>query len=96
MGGLAVGRYNDNLVFGDDGLVFVIGVAGGIGSGKTTVTDRFAELGVTIADADVASRTIVEPGKPAHAAIVSRYGNNILSQDKSLNRPKLRLSLIHI
>tara|TARA_B110000196_G_scaffold269209_1_gene243674 strand:+ start:1177 stop:1782 length:606 start_codon:yes stop_codon:yes gene_type:complete len=70
--------------------MFVVGVAGGIGSGKTTVTDRFAELGITIADADVASRTIVEPGKPAHAEIVARYGHVILLQDMSLNRPKLR------
>lgn len=70
--------------------MFVVGVAGGIGSGKTTVTDRFAELGVTIADADVASRTIVEPGKPAHAEIVARYGTDILLKDCNLNRPKLR------
>ena len=70
--------------------MFVVGVAGGIGSGKTTVTDRFAELGITIADADVASRTIVEPGKPAHTELVARYGNDILLKDSNLNRPKLR------
>lgn len=90
MGSHAVGRCDDNLVFGDDCLMFVVGVAGGIGSGKTTVTNRFAELGITIADADVASRKIVEPGKPAHAELVARYSDDILLQDNSLNRAKLR------
>lgn len=70
--------------------MFVVGVAGGIGSGKTTVTDHFTKLGVTVADADVASRTIVEPGRPAHAEIVARYSNDILLQDNTLDRPKLR------
>ncbi len=70
--------------------MFVVGVAGGIGSGKTTVSNRFAELGVTIADADVASRTIVEPGTPALAAIVDRFGEEILQEDGYLNRAKLR------
>lgn len=70
--------------------MFVVGVAGGIGSGKTTVTDHFTKLGVTVADADVASRTIVEPGRPAHAEIVARYSNDILLQDNTLDRSKLR------
>ncbi|MDA0789261.1 MAG: dephospho-CoA kinase [Proteobacteria bacterium] len=70
--------------------MFVVGVAGGIGCGKTTVSDRFAELGVTIADADVASRTVVEPGTPALAAIVSRFGEDILQENGYLNRAKLR------
>ena len=70
--------------------MFVVGVAGGIGSGKTTVSDRFAELGVTIADADVASRTIVEPGTPALAEIIARHGEGILFEDGTLNRSQLR------
>lgn len=85
-----MGRLDDDLVLGDVCLMFVVGVAGGIGSGKTTVTDHFTKLGVTVADADVASRTIVEPGRPAHAEIVARYSNDILLQDNTLDRPKLR------
>jgi len=85
-----VGRLDDDLVLGDVCLMFVVGVAGGIGSGKTTVTDHFTKLGVTVADADVASRTIVEPGRPAHAEIVARYSNDILLQDNTLDRSKLR------
>ena len=70
--------------------MFVVGVAGGIGSGKTTASDRFAELGVTIADADVASRTIVEPGTPTLAKIIARHGESILFEDGTLNRAQLR------
>ena len=70
--------------------MFVVGIAGGIGSGKTTASDRFAELGVTIADADVASRTIVQPGTPALAEIIARHGEGILFEDGTLNRSQLR------
>ena len=70
--------------------MFVVGIAGGIGSGKTTVSDRLSELGVTIADADVASRTIVEPGTPALAEIAARHGQSILAEDGTLDRARLR------
>ena len=70
--------------------MYVVGLAGGIGSGKTTVSDRFGELGVTVADADVASRTIVEPGRPALTEIVNRYGTDILQPDGFLDRARLR------
>ena len=69
---------------------FVVGLTGGIGSGKTTVSNLFAGLGIEIADADVVARTIVEPGKPAHEAIRERFGESILLHDGSLNRAKLR------
>ncbi len=69
---------------------FVVGLTGGIGSGKTTVSNLFAELGIVIADADIVSRTIVEPGKPAHKAIRERFGHSILLDNGSLNRVKLR------
>jgi len=71
-------------------MTFTIGLIGGIGSGKTTVSDRFAELGIVIADADVASRTVVEPGQPALALIAEHFGSTILSADGSLNRAALR------
>ncbi len=51
-----------------------IGLTGGIASGKSTVTQRFAELGVPVIDADVASRTVVEPGTPGLAQVVERFG----------------------
>lgn len=70
--------------------MYVVGLAGGIGSGKTTVSNRFEELGVTVADADIASRTIVEPGQPALAKIANRFGQDILQADGALDRAKLR------
>ena len=69
---------------------YVVGLTGGIGSGKTTVSDLFAKLGITIADADVVARAIVEPGRPAHSAIKDRFGESILLEDDFLNRAKLR------
>lgn len=70
--------------------MFVIGVTGGIGSGKTAVTNLFAEKGITIVDADIASRIIVEPGKPALQAIAAHFGTEMLLSDGTLNRPAMR------
>lgn len=69
---------------------FVVGLRGGIGTGKSTVSDLFAERGITIADADISARTVVEPGKPAYLAIIDRFGNSVLEADGSLNRAALR------
>ncbi|MFN3239270.1 MAG: dephospho-CoA kinase [Pseudomonadales bacterium] len=71
-------------------MVFVVGLTGGIGSGKTAVSDRFASLGVTIADADVSARTVVEPGTPALAKISQHFGPKVLQEDGSLDRAALR------
>lgn len=68
----------------------IIGLSGGIGSGKTTVSDKFAALGIDVIDADVIARQVVEPGSPALAAMVSKLGKTILSCDGSLNRSLLR------
>ena len=68
----------------------VIGITGGIGSGKTAVTDRLATLGIRIVDADVAARIIMEPGRPALKAVVQRFGEDILQDDGSLDRAQLR------
>ena len=67
-----------------------IGLTGGIASGKSTVTQRFAELGVPVIDADVASRSVVEPGKPGLAQVVQRFGANVIGADGQLDRPVLR------
>lgn len=69
---------------------FVVGIAGGIGSGKTAVSDRFRCLGIEIADADVASRRVVEPGRPALRSIADRFGTDVLLGDGNLNRGVLR------
>jgi len=71
-------------------MVFVVGLTGGIGSGKTAVSDRFAALEITIADADVASRTVVEPGTPALASIAEHFGSDVLDSEGRLDRAGLR------
>jgi dephospho-CoA kinase len=67
-----------------------IGLTGGIASGKSTVTQRFTELGVPVIDADVASRRVVEPGQPGLAQVVQRFGAGILDADGGLDRRALR------
>ena len=69
---------------------WVVGIAGGIGSGKTVVSDRFRCFGIEIADADVASRRVVEPGQPALRTIADRFGSDVLLGDGNLNRAVLR------
>ena len=68
----------------------IIGITGGIGSGKSAVTERFERLGITVVDADQAARVVVEPGRPALAAIAERHGSGILLADGSLDRAALR------
>jgi len=70
--------------------MFVVGLTGGIGSGKTVASDRFEELGVKVVDADIASRVVVEIGKPALSSIEDEFGSDVISDDGSLNRAKLR------
>jgi len=68
----------------------IVGITGGIGSGKSAVTTRFEQLGITVVDADLAARVIVEPGRPALDAIASHFGADILLQDGALDRAALR------
>lgn len=70
--------------------MWVLGLTGGIGSGKTTVSDLFAAHGIEVVDADVIARTILDRGTPALAAVTERYGNAALNADGSLNRAWLR------
>ncbi|WP_415879767.1 dephospho-CoA kinase [Methylomonas sp. TEB] len=67
-----------------------IGLTGGIGSGKSTVCRLFAEFGVPIVDADLIARQLVEPGQPALSMIARSFGQQMLNQDGSLNRARLR------
>ena len=69
---------------------YVVGIAGGIGSGKTAVSERFRSLGIEVVDADVAARRVVEPGQPALGTIADRFGAEVLLGDGTLNRPVLR------
>ncbi len=68
----------------------IIGVTGGIGSGKTAVTDEFNRLGITIIDADVAARTVVAKGNPALKEIANRFGQDIILTSGELDRAALR------
>src|SRR5690606_19969534 len=70
--------------------MLVVGVTGGIGSGKTAATDRFQALGITVVDADLASRVVVEPGRPALKAIEEHFGTEVIADDGTLNRRALR------
>lgn len=74
---------------------FVVGLRGGIGTGKSTVSDLFAAKGIVVADADVSARTVVEPGKPAYQAIVKQFGSEILQADQSLDRAMLRARIFN-
>lgn len=67
----------------------VVGLTGGIGSGKSTVARLFADLGATIIDADQLAREVVEPGTPGLRAIVDRFGPEVLDPLGRLDRRKL-------
>jgi len=68
----------------------VIGLTGGIASGKTTVSDQFAALGIDVIDADIIAREVVEKGSPGLRAIVEKFGSDILNDEQALDRQKLR------
>lgn len=74
---------------------WVLGLTGGIGSGKSAVVEAFGRLGVDWVDADHAARWVVEPGKPALGAIADRFGETVLAADGSLNRSVLRELVFH-
>jgi len=69
---------------------FIIGLTGGIGSGKTTITNFFEQLNVEVIDADLIAREVVEIGSPALRAIEDHFGANYLLADGALNRALLR------
>ncbi|WP_165460424.1 dephospho-CoA kinase [Atlantibacter sp.] len=71
-------------------MVYTVAITGGIGSGKTTVANKFAQLGVAVIDADIIARNVVEPGKPALETIARHFGATMLLPDGTLNRRALR------
>ena len=70
--------------------MFILGLTGGIGSGKSAASAYFRDKGIVVVDADIVAREVVEPGQPALLAIKQRYGSEALHDDGTLNRAWLR------
>lgn len=70
--------------------MYIVGLTGGIGSGKSTVSNCFSQLGIDIVDADTAARHVVEKGSSALSNIATHFGQQTLLDDGSLNRSFLR------
>ena len=69
--------------------MILIGLTGGVATGKSTVAKMFKQCGAVVIDADQLARDVVKPGKPAWREIVTLFGKTILNQDRSLNRQAL-------
>jgi dephospho-CoA kinase len=69
---------------------YVVGVTGGIGSGKSTVCEEFAALGAPVIDTDQVARAVVAPGTPGLAAVVAAFGQDILNDQGELDRRRMR------
>jgi dephospho-CoA kinase len=69
--------------------MILVGLTGGVATGKSTAADMFKKLGAPVIDADRLARQVVEPGKPAWRAIVKLFGETILNPDRSLDRQAL-------
>lgn len=67
----------------------IIGLTGGIASGKSTVSRALQDLGAIVIDADEVAHTIIEPGKPAWEDIVEHFGSEVLNPDQTIDREKL-------
>ncbi|PED07067.1 dephospho-CoA kinase [Bacillus pseudomycoides] len=76
-------------------MTIVIGLTGGIASGKSTVSQMFRELHLPVIDADIIAREVVEQGKEAYKEIVDVFGEEILQADGELDRPKLGSIVFH-
>lgn len=70
-----------------------IGLTGGIASGKSSVADRFVELGAVLVDTDTVAREVVAPGTPGLAAVRTEFGDGVLGADGQLDRRKLRATI---
>jgi len=74
---------------------YFIGLTGGIASGKSALEKAFAARGITVADADLLARAVVEPGEPALAAVVAQFGDGVLQADGRLDRAALRVRVFN-
>lgn len=75
---------------GDKHRPLIVGLTGGMGSGKSTVADLFQQLGIPVIDADVIAHTLVEPGQPALVEIIEAFGANTVDASGVLDRVRLR------
>jgi dephospho-CoA kinase len=69
--------------------MFLVGLTGGIASGKSTISTMLAKLGAEVIDADLVAREVVEPGTPGLKAVIAEFGQGIIQPDGSLSRPAL-------
>ena len=69
--------------------MMLIGLTGGVATGKSTVAKMFGQCGAVVIDADQLARDVVQPGKPAWRDIVHIFGTGILNPDRTINRPAL-------
>ncbi|MDP8033498.1 dephospho-CoA kinase [Pasteurella atlantica] len=69
---------------------YIVGLTGGIGSGKSTIAEMFQQLGVPVVDADIVAREVVAKGSPLLKQIVEKFGKQVLLQNGELDRSKLR------
>lgn len=69
---------------------FILGLTGGIGSGKSAASEFFERQGIVVVDADIVAREVVQPNQPAWQAILERFGAEVLQDDQQLNRAWLR------
>ncbi|WP_281560693.1 dephospho-CoA kinase [Thalassomonas sp. RHCl1] len=74
---------------------YIIGLTGGIGSGKTTIANMFADLNVTIVDADIVAREVVAPGSPSLEKIAQHFGPEFIDDNGALNRALLRTRIFN-
>ena len=70
-------------------MALIIGLTGSIGTGKSTIANKFRDLDIPVVDADLIAREVVEPGKDAYQDIVATFGEKILQNDKTLDRKVL-------
>ena len=75
--------------------MLVVGLTGGIASGKTTVSDLFAEQGAAVIDADVIGRQTLDPGQPVYRLLIDRFGEAILDSNKAIDRKAVRHSVFN-
>jgi len=75
---------------------WILGLTGGIGSGKSAAAQHFINLGIHVVDADHAARWVVEPGRPALARIAEHFGDSVLQADGQLDRAALRKLIFEV
>ncbi|MDO6512833.1 MULTISPECIES: dephospho-CoA kinase [unclassified Neptuniibacter] len=73
--------------------MFIVGITGGIGSGKSAVTRQLEQFGINVIDADIVAREVVAPGEEALQKIAQHFGSQILTNSGELNRAELRVKI---